>query len=72
MYIPRFSVGDTLIMKKKHPCSSVNFKVLRIGSDIMIRCEGCGRTLTIAREVLEKSIKKVISSREEETKDGKN
>lgn len=58
----KFSAGDTLIMKKKHPCSSYEFSVLRIGSDIKIQCAGCGRTLIIARDELEKSIKKVIST----------
>ena len=55
-------VGDTLLMKKKHPCGSDSFKVARVGSDIRIICTGCSRDLTIARESLEKSIKKVAHS----------
>lgn len=57
--IPRFSVGDTLELKKKHPCGSVLFEVVRTGSDIRIICKGCGRDLTVPREKLEKSIKKI-------------
>ena len=53
-------VGDTLKMKKKHPCSSDSFTVLRVGSDVRIVCRGCGRDLTLSRENLEKMIKKVI------------
>ena len=34
MQIVRFSVGDRLIMKKKHPCQSDVFTVLRVGSDV--------------------------------------
>lgn len=60
MRIVKFSVGDTLVMKKKHPCSSDSFTVLRVGSDIRIICRGCGRDLTLSRENLEKMIKKVI------------
>ena len=60
MRIIKFSVGDTLIMKKKHPCSSDSFTVLRVGSDVRIVCRGCGRDLTLSRENLEKMIKKVI------------
>ena len=59
MKIVRFEVGDLLVMKKKHPCSSDTFRVMRTGSDIRIVCTGCGRDLTIAREALEKSIKSV-------------
>ncbi|MBR5314676.1 MAG: DUF951 domain-containing protein [Clostridia bacterium] len=57
--IPKFEKGDTLIMKKKHPCGSVSFEVLRTGSDIRIKCTGCGHDLTIPRVKLEKNIKKV-------------
>lgn len=57
----KFTVGDTLVTKKKHPCSSDSFKVLRIGSDIRIVCIGCGRDMTLPRETVEKMTKKVIS-----------
>ncbi len=62
--IPRISVGDVLEMKKPHPCAptSVRFRVMRVGSDIRIICEHCGRDLTLPRIKLEKSIRKVIHS----------
>ncbi len=62
MPIIKFSVGDILITKKKHPCSSFKFKVLRIGSDIKILCLGCGREIIKGRESVEKMIKEVISA----------
>ena len=62
MEILKFSVGDVLVMKKKHPCSSDRFKVIRLGSDIRIVCTGCGRDLILPRETLEKSIKKIITA----------
>ena len=61
MPIISFKVNDKLLLKKKHPCSSDTFKVLKTGSDIKIICEGCGRDLMLPREKLEKMIKKVIS-----------
>ena len=36
-------VGDTLVMKKTHPCGSNRWEVLRIGADFKLRCTGCGR-----------------------------
>ena len=60
MALIHFSVGDRLILKKKHPCSSDVFKVMRGGSDVRIICDNCGRDLTIPREKLEKMIKKVV------------
>lgn len=59
MAISSFSVGDTLKMKKPHPCGSFLFSVLRCGSDVRIRCQGCGREVTVPRIKLEKSIKSV-------------
>ena len=61
----KFSVGDMLKLKKKHPCGSDSFIVLRMGSDVRIVCCSCGRDLTLAREALEKSIKKIISPKDE-------
>ena len=59
MEIIRINEGDMLELKKKHPCGCSLFRVLRTGSDIRIVCTGCGRDLTLPREKLEKSIKKV-------------
>lgn len=67
MAIIYFSVGDSLVLKKKHPCSSDIFKVMRGGSDVRIICTKCNRDLTIPREKLEKMIKKVIPKKNEET-----
>ena len=61
MAIIHFSVGDILILKKPHPCSSDAFKVMRGGSDVRIVCQKCSRDLTIPREKIEKMIKKVVS-----------
>ena len=60
MQFAKFSVGDVLKMKKKHPCGSFEFRVLRSGSDIHMVCLGCARDLTLPREHVEKSIKSVI------------
>ena len=68
MEIIHFSVGDSLILKKKHPCSSDIFRVMRGGSDVRIICTKCNRDLTIPREKLEKMIKKVIPQSKEDTK----
>ena len=60
MPIIKLSVGDKILMKKKHPCSADSFKVLRGGTDVRIVCTGCKRDLTVDREKLEKMIRKVV------------
>ena len=59
MKIPVINTGDTLELKKSHPCGSKLFTVVRVGSDIRIICKGCGRDMTQPREKLEKAIKKI-------------
>lgn len=56
-------VGDNILMKKKHPCGSTTFTVLRIGMDFKIRCDGCGHEVMLPRKTVEKSIKKILTWR---------
>lgn len=57
--IPTLSVGLVLELKKTHPCGSKHFTVNRIGSDIKLTCNTCGRVLTLERVKLEKMIKNI-------------
>ncbi len=57
-------VGDTIFMKKRHPCGSDNFTVLRVGMDFKIRCTGCGHEVMVPRVRCEKNIKKITRSGE--------
>lgn len=61
MGILNFAVGDQIITKKKHPCSSDSFTVMRVGSDIRIICNGCRRDMTLPRETVEKMTKKIVT-----------
>ena len=55
------AVGDTVQMRKKHPCGSEMLTVLRVGSDVRIRWLGCHRDLTLERVKLETTTRKVIT-----------
>ena len=52
-------LGDTVYMKKPHPCGTNAFEVLRVGIDFRLRCQCCGRELMITRSKAEKNIKKI-------------
>ena len=52
-------LGDVLTMKKAHPCGSKEWKVLRVGMDFRLRCEGCGHESLIPRSKAEKNIRNV-------------
>lgn len=62
MEIIKFKQNDILELKKPHPCGSKQFKILRVGSEVRIVCQGCGRDMVIDRIKLEKATKKVFSS----------
>lgn len=64
MEIIRYKVGDTVELKKPHPCGSKEFKILRVGSEMRVVCLGCSRDMTIDRVKLEKATKRVHSSQD--------
>lgn len=53
-------VGDRAQMRKPHPCGSYDWTVTRIGVDIGLQCNGCGRTVLIPRSKFNKRVKRVI------------
>ncbi len=52
-------VGQILTLKKKHPCGSFDWEVLRIGADFRIKCVTCGHSVMLPRVKVEKNIKKI-------------
>lgn len=55
----RFAIGDTIRMKKKHPCGSDEWKVLRVGADFRLQCLGCGHQIMVPRKLVEKNTKEI-------------
>lgn len=58
-------VGDTLKMKKEHPCGSRLFEVLRSGMDFRLKCTGCGHEVMLPRVKAEKNISRIKRGEEE-------
>ena len=52
-------LGDTLRLKKRHPCGSEEWEVYRVGADIGLKCLGCGRRVMLPRSRLERRIRGV-------------
>ena len=55
----QYEVGDIVKMKKKHPCGSFEWEVLRVGADFRLKCMGCGHQIMIARKLVEKNTKEL-------------
>ncbi len=52
-------VGDIIKMKKKHPCGSFEWEVLRVGMDFRLKCMGCDHQVMLPRTKVEKNIKSI-------------
>ncbi|MGC8777815.1 MAG: DUF951 domain-containing protein [Candidatus Caldatribacteriaceae bacterium] len=57
MGILRLEVDDILMLKKAHPCGSREWKIIRVGVDIGIKCLGCGRFVMVPRRKLEGKVR---------------
>jgi len=59
--VTEIRLGDVVRLKKKHPCGSDQWQVVRLGADIGIRCQGCQRRVLLTRNVFERRIRTFIS-----------
>ncbi len=50
--------GDRLTAKKKHPCGSFGWTVLKTGAEIRLKCEGCGRVVLLSPDEVKRMCKK--------------
>lgn len=59
-----YELNTIVEMKKPHACGEKLFKVIRLGADIRIKCEGCGRSIMLPRQEFNKKIKKITAHAE--------
>lgn len=55
----KFEVGDIVRMRKRHPCGSWNWEVMRVGVDFRMKCLKCGRVVMLPRVKFERSVKEI-------------
>lgn len=53
-------VDDLVRLRKPHPCGSYEWRVVRIGADIGLKCQVCGRRVLLDRRNFNKRVKTVI------------
>ena len=54
------AVNDVVRMRKPHPCGGYEWTVVRIGADIGIKCNTCGRRVLLSRHDFERRLKTFI------------
>lgn len=59
--MPRdIQVDDLVRLRKRHPCGSYEWRVVRIGADIGLKCQFCGRRVLLDRRTFKKRVKQII------------
>lgn len=51
------ALNDRLRLRKPHPCGGYEWTVTRLGADIGLKCDTCGRHVLLSRRELEKRLK---------------
>ena len=46
-------LGDVVRLRRAHPCGGTEWLVDRLGADIGLKCQACGRHVLLERRVLE-------------------
>jgi hypothetical protein len=57
----KLHLGDTVRLKKAHPCGSYEWEVARLGADIGLVCLGCGRRTMLRRSRLEQRLQELTA-----------
>ena len=58
-FLFQYENDDIVKMRKKLPCGSCEWKVLRVGSQIKLECTGCKRQMEMDRVTIEKATSQV-------------
>lgn len=64
--VMEFKLGDVVRLKKKHPCGSYEWEVVRLGADIRIKCLKCRHLVLLERSTFERRVKSFVSRGKQE------
>jgi len=54
-------LGDVVRLRRTHPCGGSTWLVDRVGADIGLRCQTCGRHILLERRALERRLVAFVS-----------
>ena len=52
--VPTFLLGDVVRLARPHPCGGDTWQIDRLGADLGLRCQTCGRHVLVARATVER------------------
>ena len=59
-----FGLNDVVEIKKPHPCGINRWKIIRLGMDVRIKCEGCDHSVMLPRKDFVRKMKKILQKHE--------
>ena len=54
-------LGDVVRLRRAHPCGGSSWVIDRLGADIGLRCQTCGRRVLLERRALEGRLVEFVS-----------
>ncbi len=54
-------MGDVLRLRKRHPCGGFEWRVVRVGADIGLRCLTCGRRVLLDRATVRRRATEMVT-----------
>jgi hypothetical protein len=63
--VVEFKLNDVVRLRKPHPCGSYEWRVVRLGADIGLKCLKCERRVLLPRSVVERRLKEFVTRGEE-------
>ncbi|PID85838.1 MAG: hypothetical protein CSA11_00375 [Chloroflexi bacterium] len=61
MYV-EIHLGDIVRLRKKHPCGSTDWEVVRVGADIGLVCLKCQHRIMLPRGTFNKRLKTILKN----------
>ena len=56
----KLKLDQRVRLRKPHPCGGSEWRVVRLGADIGLKCETCGRRVLLTRRLLAKRLKRIL------------
>ncbi|HEY3396704.1 MAG TPA: DUF951 domain-containing protein [Armatimonadota bacterium] len=53
-------VGDRVKLKKPHACGAGEWEVLRLGTEVKLRCTGCAHLVSLPRSTLATALREIM------------
>lgn len=62
----KYQLNSIVEMKKDHACGTNEWKVIRMGVDIKLKCVKCSREVMLDRLDFERKLRRIISEKSQE------